>query len=76
MEPIPRPGRPSTNQLQRKGERVREVVPECVGMSLSALEHGVTSTLVATTEEVLDLDATQYLDGGPCLRALEEPDVL
>ena len=51
--------------------RVRELAPECVGMSLSLREEGVTFTLVATSEDVALLDAGQYLDGGPCVDALE-----
>lgn len=57
-------------------ERVRTVVPECVGMSLSLLEEGVTFTVVATSSEVAVLDAVQYVDGGPCADALAQQDVV
>jgi GAF domain-containing protein len=62
--------------IRRMGEQVAALVPECVGLSLSVVEHGVTFTLVATSDEIRDLDATQYVDGGPCLRAVDESDIL
>ena len=51
------------------GARVRELVPDCVGVSLARIEHGVTLTLVASAEEVGVLDGVQYLAGGPCVEA-------
>jgi GAF domain-containing protein len=62
-------------------------VPECVGLSVSQLEDGLTFTLVASSAEIAALDATQYLDGGPCVDSslnakkvavenLEQQDVL
>lgn len=64
------------NELISMGARVREVVPDCVGFSLSALEHGVTFTLLATSEDIRRLDATQYVDGGPCLEAVHVAEAL
>jgi GAF domain-containing protein len=58
--------------LQSIGDRVQEVVPDCIGLSLAWNEHGVTFTLVATDEEIAALDAVQYLNGGPCVSALEQ----
>jgi GAF domain-containing protein len=58
--------------LGRMAARVREIVPECVGLSLAYREHDVTFTLVATDEITAALDALQYLDDGPCLAAVEE----
>lgn len=55
------------------GARVREIVPECVGISLAYLTHGVTFTLVATDDEIATLDAVQYLEGGPCVDAVKDP---
>jgi len=52
-------------ELGKKGERVRAVVPDCVGFSLAMEAYGVTFTLVASDEEVAVLDALQYIDGGP-----------
>ena len=54
------------------GRRVEELVPECVGLSLAVLEGGLTFTLVASDLQAAALDAAQYLDGGPCVDAVEE----
>jgi GAF domain-containing protein len=48
--------------LRSKAVRVRELVPDCVGVSLALLDHDVTLTLVADPAEFLVLDALQYLD--------------
>lgn len=57
-------------RLQRLAEQVQEVVPDCIGLSLTAAEHGVTITLVASAEFVEVLDAVQFLDDGPCERSV------
>ena len=48
------------------------IVPELVGMSFSVVRDGVTFTYVATSDDVAGVDAAQYLDGGPCVRAATE----
>jgi GAF domain-containing protein len=63
-------------QLRRRSERVKELVPDCVGMTLSSRAHGVILTLVATSEEMAVLDAVQYLSGGPCVDSLESDRVM
>ena len=55
--------------LEQAGRRVARIVPECVGLSLSQLEDGLTFTLVASSAEVATVDAAQYLDGGPCVES-------
>ncbi|CAN5252380.1 hypothetical protein BH09ACT12_BH09ACT12_07030 [soil metagenome] len=55
---------------------VRELVPSCVGMSISLREHGVTLTLVASEEWVSLLDAVQYVDRGSCVDALHDGAVV
>lgn len=62
--------------LQHAAADVRAVVPDCVGLSYSMLEDGVTFTLVATGDEAALLDAVQYVVGGPCVGALERRDVI
>ncbi len=67
--------------LARQADRVLEIVPDCVGFSISYLEEGLTFTLVAAPEEIAVLDAIQYLHGGPCIEAatsgkrMDVPDV-
>ena len=59
------------NRLTTMAGRAREVAPECIGVSVAARVEGATFTLVATAEEIAELDAVQYLEGGPCVDAVE-----
>jgi hypothetical protein len=61
------------DRLVELGRLARNVVPDLVGLSLSVIQDGVTLTLVAPNEVLAALDATQYLDGGPCVEAVEHP---
>ena len=56
--------------LQRLGRRALAEVPECVGLSLTLVEDGITLTLVSSSLDVAQIDAMQYLDGGPCVAAV------
>ncbi len=58
-------------QLKEVGARVTDIVPDCVGLSIAYREHGVTFTVVASDERIAALDGLQYLDGGPCVAAVE-----
>lgn len=62
--------------LKDKASQVRDIVPDCVGISLASREHGVSFTLVATDEEIAALDGVQYLDGGPCVDGVKEVRVM
>jgi GAF domain-containing protein len=64
------------DQLQVMAARVQEVVPDCVGLSLAYRELGVTFTLVASDESIAALDGLQYLDGGPCVAAVDTAQVV
>ena len=80
MEPIP-PTREAIEKLERLGdtdveqilrrlgERVVNEVPTCMGLSLTLVDDNVTLTLVASDPDTSQLDAMQYLDGGPCVEA-------
>lgn len=52
------------------------LMPSCVGVSITVVVDGDPFTVTATSEAVSALDATQYLDGGPCLAASESPDAV
>lgn len=79
MEPIPESVeaaamlRPFTTSpdllgpLTRSAELVQGFVPSLYGVSLGALEGGVSFTVVASSAEVAALDGVQYLNGGPCV---------
>lgn len=70
-------------ELEALGELVDDVVPGCVGVSLTVVVDGDAFTLTSTGEPASVLDAVQYLDGdAPCLRTAvtggptSVPDVL
>lgn len=64
------------DELRNSAEQVRQLVPECIGMTVSSIQDGVSFTLVASDEEVAALDAIQYAVGGPCVEAVKAERVL
>jgi GAF domain-containing protein len=56
--------------------RIEDIVPECIGLSLSVVAEGFTMTLLATDVPTAQLDASQYLDDGPCLAAVDRNETL
>ncbi len=83
LEPIP-PSREAFEWLASYGDpeieesiremarRVRTIVPECLAMSVTINDDGLTFTLMADARGASMLDAMQYLDGGPCETAVVE----
>jgi len=84
MRPVPETARVIA-QLRRSGQdlpnleelarRVEQIVPQCVGLSLSYLAEPMTFTLVSSSSPVAELDALQYLAGGPGVTAASEDAV-
>jgi GAF domain-containing protein len=64
----------TSSTLRRIARDVLELVPDCVGLSLTLVDNGVTLTLQASDTKFLPLDAMQYLDGGPCVDAVEKDE--
>ena len=62
--------------LTALGERVKAIVPECIGLSFGALRDGLTFTLVSSGHVIASLDAAQYLDGGPCIVGAHDAEVV
>ena len=62
--------------LTDRARQVRDIVPDCVGLSLASAEHGVSFTVVATDDEIAALDGAQYLDSGPCVDSVKAERVL
>jgi GAF domain-containing protein len=54
------------------GQAATGIVPDCVGLSLTLYDQDLTFTLVASSLELAEIDAMQYLEDGPCVRAVEE----
>ncbi len=54
----------------------RRIAPECVGLTLTFVQDGVSFTWVATDLDSAALDAIQYLEGGPCVAAVTQGSVV
>lgn len=61
--------------LLRISQSVEEIVTDLSGVSLSLVADNLTFTMVATTPPVVELDAMQYLDGGPSTETLRSGEV-
>ncbi len=85
MEPLPQTAE-TLRELARQGEaslaiqlhvmadRIRDLVPDLVGLSLAVIEEGLTLTLVSSAEQFGALDAVQYVDGGPCIADVDRTE--
>jgi hypothetical protein len=78
MEPIPETqialtvlaeyGEPElSDELLGMGRRVKEIVPEVVGLSFGVHADNFTFTLLADSMLAVKLDVVQYVDDGPCV---------
>src|SRR3954454_25231742 len=87
MEPIPETRRAllDLSQFEDTGiygelgtlaAQAQKLVPSLAGLSVTVLAEGITLTYVASSDAVAALDAVQYADGGPCVTAVEEGQVL
>ena len=57
--------------LRSSSEALRVLVPHCVGLSVASFAEGLTFTVIATSAQIAALDGFQYIDGGPCVTAVE-----
>ena len=62
-------------QFDRAATTTRRIAPECVGLTLTLVQEGMSFTWVATDLESAALDAIQYLEGGPGMDAVEQGGV-
>ena len=63
--------------LLRVSRQVREIAPDCVGLSYTLLgEDDITFTMVATDVEAATLDGVQYLTDGPCVEAVRSGEII
>lgn len=58
--------------LMTMADSAEQIVPECVGLSLTLSAPDVTFTLVASALPMAEIDSMQYLAGGPCEAAVQE----
>jgi GAF domain-containing protein len=64
------------DELRRRADAVRDLVPDLVGISLASMADGAAFTLVASDADVAVLDAIQYIFDGPCAEAPHAEQVL
>src|SRR3954452_2558278 len=64
------------SQLEAVAVVAQGLVPSCLGVSLTWILGGDPFTITATSEQLAVVDAAQYLDGGPCLAAIDQRRVL
>jgi hypothetical protein len=57
--------------VMRIGSRIRQIVPEGVALGLTVADGELTFTLMCGRPGAGLLDAMQYVDGGPCVSAVE-----
>jgi GAF domain-containing protein len=63
-------------EFDKAAATTRRIAPECVGLTLTFVQDGVSFTWVATDLDAAALDAIQYLEGGPCVAAVEQGSVV
>ena len=74
----PSPSRPTTpttrlvEEFDHAAATTRRIAPECVGLTLTFVQDGVSFTWVATDLDSAALDAIQYLEGGPGVAAVQQ----
>lgn len=57
-------------------DRVQALVPHCVGLSLTLIQHELTFSFLVSDEALRALDAAQYIDGGPCEASVAQRKVV
>jgi GAF domain-containing protein len=55
--------------------RIKEIAPSCVAVSVTLQDGDLTFTFSANRRGAALLDAVQYLDGGPCIKAIEDDEI-
>ncbi len=63
------------DSMERMSRQVRELVPECVAISLTVAQGELTFTMMTDSPGAALLDAMQYLAGGPCETAVAEGSI-
>jgi GAF domain-containing protein len=58
--------------LSAVAQVAQALIPSCVGVSITLIIDGDPYTVTATTPEAAVVDASQNVDGGPCLEAVRD----
>ncbi len=67
-------GEPLVEPLQHVAQTLTDIVPSCIGFSLSYIQQGVAVTFLASSDDISALDSLQYATGGPCVDAMDTGD--
>src|SRR4051794_25773007 len=62
--------------MERMAREVRRIAPDWTAMSLSVSHGELTFTVMVDRPGAALLDAMQYLDAGPCLEAIGNPETV
>lgn len=57
--------------VSRMTNEAAALVPDLVGLTLGMVDEGLVYTVVATDPQIAALDGVQYVDDGPCVRAMQ-----
>ncbi len=60
--------------MRQVAQTLSQIVPSCLGFSLSYVHQGIAVTYVSTGPGISALDGLQYAVGGPCLDAIDTGD--
>jgi GAF domain-containing protein len=61
--------------LQRTADHIEQIVPACVGVSVSLFDSGLTFTFVESARRIRGVDGVRYLEDGPCTGAATDGSV-
>jgi GAF domain-containing protein len=64
------------DRFDRAAASTRRIAPHCVGLTLTFVQDGMCFTWVTSDLESATLDAVQYLEGGPCVEAVQRASVV
>lgn len=87
MEPLPESlevlrqleadtGEELVEPIRRVSRTLSDLVPSCLGFSLSYVHQGIAVTFLATDPQLALLDGVQYAVGGPCVDAIDTGDAI
>lgn len=63
-------------EFDRAAATTRQIAPECVGLTLTFVQDGMSFTWVATDLDSAPLEATQYPEVAPCAEAVDRAEVV
>jgi hypothetical protein len=62
------------DRLMLWSQVAQSLVPSTLGLSITVVMDGEPFTLTVTREDLAEIDAAQYIDGGPCVASSDTAD--